>query len=224
MEKSNIDRLQQVVDGLQDLGDKVVFVGGTTVRLYASDTAAVELRATMDVDCVVELFSYSEYEAFGELLRQRRFYNDISSNAPICRWVYQDVIVDIMPDDENILGFSNQWYKPGFDNREKYELPSGKIIYILPVTYFVATKLDAVVGRGGNDLRISHDFEDLIYVLNYCPEFKMRLRDAEENIKEHIKCHFQMLLNRINIREEIECVLPIGEEERVDYIIEILKL
>jgi hypothetical protein len=33
-----------------------------------------------------------------------------------------------------------------------------------------------------------------------------------------------MLLNRVNIREEIECVLPIGEEERVDYIIEILKL
>ena len=94
----------------------------------------------------------------------------------------------------------------------------------MPVIYFVATKLDAIVGRGGNDLRISHDFEDLIYVLNYCPEFKMRLRDAEENIKEHIKCHFQMLLNRVNIREEIECVLPIGEEERVDYIIEILKL
>ena len=224
MEKSNIDRLQHIADGLQDLGDKVVFVGGSTVGLYASDTAAVVPRATLDVDCVVELFSYSEYEAFCELLRQRRFHNDMSSGAPICRWVYQDVVVDIMPNDEKILGFSNQWYKPGFNNRECYELPSGKTIYILPVTYYVATKLDAIVGRGGSDLRISHDFEDLIYVLNYCPEFRLRLQSADEHVKKHIIRHFQMLLNRSNIREEIECVLPWGEEERVDYIIEIMKL
>lgn len=30
------------------------------------------------------------------------------------------------------------------------------------------------------------------------------------------------LLKRNNILEEIECVLPIGEEERVEYILEVL--
>lgn len=30
--------------------------------------------------------------------------------TPICRWTYDDEIVDIMPDDPSILGFSNRWY------------------------------------------------------------------------------------------------------------------
>lgn len=224
MEISNIERLQNIADGLQDLNDQVVFVGGSTVGLYASDPTAVEPRATLDVDCVVELYSYSEYEKFCELLRQRKFQNDISNGAPICRWIYKNNIVDIMPDDEKILGFSNQWYRPGINKKEKYCLPSGKTIYILPVTYYIATKLDAILGRGGNDLRTSHDFEDLIYVLNYCPEFKTRLTDTEKKVKEYITQQFNLLLKRSNIREEIECVLPIGEEERVNLIIEILKL
>ena len=31
------------------------------------------------------------------------------------------------------------------------------------------------------------------------------------------------MLKRTNIREEIECKLPYGEENRVDYIIELIK-
>ena len=41
MEISNIERLQNIADGLQDLNDQVVFVGGSTVGLYASDPTAV---------------------------------------------------------------------------------------------------------------------------------------------------------------------------------------
>ncbi|WP_156785488.1 MULTISPECIES: hypothetical protein [Cyanophyceae] len=34
-------------------------------------------------------------------------------DAPLCRWLYQDLIVDIMPCDAKILGFSNRWYQAG---------------------------------------------------------------------------------------------------------------
>ncbi len=223
MEKTNIDRLQAIADGLQDLSDKVVFVGGSACGLYATDTAAQESRPTMDVDCVVELYSYSEYNHFNEQLRLRHFQNDMQPGSPICRWIYKDEVVDIMPDDEKILGFSNQWYRPGFKNKETYILPSGKTIYILPVTYYVATKMDAVLSRGGHDLRLSHDFEDVIYVLNYCPEFRERMMHEDEPLQSFLREQFAALLERPNIHEEIECALPLGEEDRVELIIEILK-
>jgi len=225
MIKTNIEHLQSVAEGMAELNDKIVFVGGITVGLYATDSAAVDPRPTNDVDCVVEMYSYKEYNEFCELLRQRHFKNDTQQGAPICRWVYKDEVVDIMPDDEAVLGFTNRWYKPGFNNREEYHLPSGKVIFILPVTFFVATKLEAVTSRGGNDLRISHDFEDLIYVLNYCPEFKERYKsETDENLKSYIAERFLELLKRPNINEEIECALPIGESDRVSIISDILKL
>ncbi|MCQ2335400.1 MAG: hypothetical protein MJZ89_06145 [Paludibacteraceae bacterium] len=222
-EKSSIERLQNVADGLSDLNEKVVYVGGAACGLYDTDTAAHDASPTMYVDCVDELFSYNEYNEFNEELYKRHFRNDIEQGAPICRWIYKDNIVDIMPDDEEILGFSNRWYRPGFKSREPYTLPSGKTIYILPVTYYVATKLDAILSRGGHDLRTSHDFEDLIYVLNYCPEFVERYHNEEETLRTFLHKEFAALLQRQNIQEEIECALPLGEEERVDMIIRILQ-
>src|SRR4028119_950961 len=33
--------------------------------------------------------------------------------APLCRWQYEGISIDVMPCDESVLGFSNRWYKPG---------------------------------------------------------------------------------------------------------------
>lgn len=73
MEKSNIERLQHVAEGLDDLNDKVTFVGGSVTQLYATDSAATEPRPTMDVDCVVEYFSFKEKIEFEEMLRKKTF-------------------------------------------------------------------------------------------------------------------------------------------------------
>ncbi|MCQ2351650.1 MAG: hypothetical protein MJ003_06750 [Paludibacteraceae bacterium] len=225
MKKTNIEHLQTVAEGMGDLNEQIVYIGGSTVGLYATDPAKTDPRPTNDVDCVVELYSFIEYNKFCELLKNKHFSNDTTQDAPICRWIYKDEIVDVIPDDESILGFTNRWYKPGFNNKEKYTLPSGRTIRILPVTFFVATKLEAMRSRGGNDLRISHDFEDLIYVLNYCPEFNDRWEcESDISLKQYIKEQFSILLERPNIREEIECALPLGEDERVEFIIKALSL
>lgn len=224
MERTSIDRIQNIAEGLANLNERVVFVGGAVCGLYATDAAAQDARPTNDVDCVVEVMSYYEHTLFEEQLRKQHFKNDIHPSAPICRWIYKDDVVDIMPNDEQILGFSNRWYRPGFKNKEPYQLPSGKTIYILPVTYYIATKLDAILSRGGNDLRTSHDFEDVIYILNYCPEFKERYFHEEPILQQFLKEQFNLLLERDNIREEIECALPYGEADRVDLILEMLAL
>lgn len=56
------------------------------------------------------------------------------------------------------------------------------------VTYYVATKFEALAGRGGDDLRTSHDFEDIIYILNSCPDFIEHLKnETDEALKQYLK-------------------------------------
>lgn len=224
MEKSNIERLQHVAEGLDDLNEKVTYVGGSVTQLYATDSAATEPRPTMDVDCVVEYFSFKEKIEFEEMLRKKHFEEDKEEGTVICRWLYKGEEIDIMPTDEKYLGFTNRWYKPGIKSREPFSLSNGRIIYIMSALYFVASKLEAITSRGGEDLRGSKDFEDVVYILNYCPDFTERFK-KEENVelKSFISQTFATLSSRANIIEEIECAMPYGEDDRSDIILDILK-
>lgn len=218
MLKNNNERLQEIADAMDDLNDRIVYVGGTMAGLYATDPAASEPRTTTDVDCVVNSLSYSDHAAFEELLRAKHFQNDQSPDAPLCRWIYNGEKVDVVSVEEESLSFGNRWYKPGFENREQYRLPSGRNIYRLSVAYYVATKLEALLSRGGKDWRGAKDFEDTIYVLNYCPEFVEEFRKADSNVKKYLTEQFSSILKRQNIIEEIECA--IDEIDRTDYVIE----
>ena len=219
MEKSNRLRLELIARALGELRTQVVFVGGSVAQLYADDSASAEPRPTMDVDIIVDLSSYSDYNKFCEELRSKRFSNDISAGAPICRWTFESEILDVMPTEDTIIGESNRWYKSGFQHRKVYEISQGLIIQILPAPFYLATKLEAIKNRGGADLRVSHDFEDLIYVLNYCQGIVEQVEQSDENLKEYFGQEFALLLSRSNIREEISCMLPYGEERRCDNII-----
>lgn len=219
----NLNRLQNVANGLGDLNASVVYVGGAVAELYVDDPASTDIRPTKDVDCVIELASYRNYGELEELLRRKGFKNDQTSNAPICRWIYKGETVDIMPDDEDIIGFSNIWYHSAMINKEPRTLPDGGIIYVFPVAYYVATKFEAVAGRAGNDLRTSHDFEDIVYILNGCLEFvELCYNEKEYNLKQYLKDKMAQLIVRPNIMEEIECALPFGEYERSEYIYELM--
>jgi len=57
MPSTNIIMLQIVADGLEELKEEVVFVGGAVAELYADYPASSEIRPTLDVDCVIELSS-----------------------------------------------------------------------------------------------------------------------------------------------------------------------
>lgn len=53
MLSDNIDMLQTVADGLEELKDEIVFVGGAVAELYADDPASSDIRPTQDVDCTI---------------------------------------------------------------------------------------------------------------------------------------------------------------------------
>lgn len=210
MPSTNINMLQTVANGLGELKNDMVFVGGAVAELYANDPAASDIRPTLDVDCVIGLSTRLEFYRLEENLRARGFANDTSSGAPICRWIYKDIKVDVMPTDENILGFSNKWYVEGIENEIQKILPDGTEIFVFPPEYYVATKLEAHKGRGGNDLRQSHDFEDIIYILDNCPDLLENIVTANSTVKAYLKEEFQNLLENKGLIEGIESALSYG--------------
>ena len=117
MPNKNIDMLQIVATGLGELKEVLVFVGGAVAELYADDPASSDIRPTQDVDCVIELSSRMEHARLEKNLRSKKFAHDTSKGAPICRWIYQGIKVDVMTTDESIFGFKNLWYPGGVENK-----------------------------------------------------------------------------------------------------------
>lgn len=121
----NLDMLAAVAKGLKGLKERVAFIGGATIDLYV-ESSAPEGRATDDVDCVVELASRMKYYALEEELRGLGFQHPMVERAPICRWVYAGIPVDVMPTEGDVLGFKNRWYADGVVNARTAKLPDGR--------------------------------------------------------------------------------------------------
>lgn len=99
----NIRMIEVVAQGLGELRDSVVFIGGATTALYIDDPNSPEPTPSDDVDLVVEVASSYEYGEFEKALRSKGFKDplpDPDVQHPICRKMYRDIQVDIMPNAE----------------------------------------------------------------------------------------------------------------------------
>jgi hypothetical protein len=162
----NIEMLIQVARGLGDLRPEVVFVGGAVVELFVTDPAAPRPRFTDDVDVVVEITTRAEWYRLGERLRSRGFREDRREGAPICRWMLGNLTVDVMPEMESILGFTNRWYAMAQEESDERELPGRVLVRIIRAPLFLATKVEAFGSRGGGDYAASQDIEDVVAVID----------------------------------------------------------
>src|SRR5688500_17790831 len=97
-----------VAQRLGDLRREVVFVGGAILGLLLDDVGAAGVRPTDDLDIIVDAGSRVAYDELSAKLRRLGFQPDMSEDAPLCRWQIDDVIVDVMPLSEDILGFTNR--------------------------------------------------------------------------------------------------------------------
>ena len=221
---SNIAMIEKIAGALGDLKEKMVFVGGSVAELYADFPEVSDIRPTTDVDCFLELHSYLSYSKLEEELRKLGFKEDTTQGALICRKIYQGIKVDFMPDDENVLGFSNRWYADGIKNKKESVLPNGISIYILSVEYYLATKFEALNSRGSTDIRGSHDWEDIVYIMNNCAELTNAIKQCGNiELVEYLQEQSCKLLKNNNIREIIYSSLPYNsEEENIDEILNIM--
>ncbi len=201
--EKNYSMLELALNLLGELADEVVFVGGATTCLYVDSTIADEIRPTEDVDCTIEISTRKAYDEFQKKLRAKGFTHDISKGAPICRFKYKDLLtLDVMPNDEKILGFTNSWYKEGIQNKESKKI-GNKIIHTFSLPYFLASKFEAFNGRGKNDPRMSWDLEDIILVIDGIKNFDSQIKTLEKNLKEFL---IQMSSKCINEKDLSEAI------------------
>ena len=189
----NLQLLVTVARLLEPLLDEIVFVGGSVTGLLITDEASVGIRPTTDVDVIAEVYSYVEYDALSGRLRELGLLEDNREGAPTCRWCHGDSTVDVMPVDEQVLGFANRWYQPAVDSAVRIDLAEFTLRHITPV-YFIATKLEAFHGRGDGDYLASHDLEDVVAVVDGREELVDEVLHAPQDVQGYIREEFAKLL------------------------------
>ncbi len=69
------------------------------------------------------------------------------------------------------------------------------MIQLLPLPYFITSKFAAHIGRGGKDPRTSHDFEDIMYVIDNRTDIVEQIDKSQDDVKPYLKEQFQLILN-----------------------------
>ena len=201
---SNVAMLEIVAEGLGKTLPDCVFIGGAITALYIDSEGAPTPRPTDDVDCILEIAGHNDYKELQEKLRKLGFAHDKRPKAPICRWLYKGLTVDVMPTDKKILGFTNRWYSEGIVNAITHVLPSGQRILILALPYFIGTKLEAYLSRGQEDPRTSSDIEDICYVIDGCKDPIKQINSASTELKKYLSTTLKKLSQDRDFNDAIE--------------------
>ncbi|GAB4054253.1 hypothetical protein [Spirosoma litoris] len=188
----NLDRLAAVATALGELNKDVVYVGGATVSLYVPVLQTAYTRPTDDVDVVVELATYGAYNHLYNLLTTKGFIQSHNDEV-ICRFRLQGFIVDIMSTQDIGMGSSNRWYQSGFTAAIWYDIKPNLAIRIFPPSYFLATKLEAFFSRGYQDPYASKDFEDIVFLIDYCPNLIESVNQSDDVLRQHLAVYAQRL-------------------------------
>lgn len=221
----NLAMVERIAEALGPLRDQVVFLGGSTTGLLITDPNAAAIRPTKDVDVIVEVTTHGTYYQVEAALRTRGFKNDTSEGAPMCRWLWDGLILDVMPTDPAILGFSNQWYPEAIRTSQEVILPSGLAIRLVAPAYFLGTKLEAFFGRGKGDYYGSHDLEDLLTVVDGRPGIEREVENATTELKAYLNEKLGPLLADAQFSYALEGHLPgdPGSQARVPILLRRLK-
>jgi len=213
---ANLAMLSIIADRLGELREKMVFLGGCTTGLLVTDPAAPDVRSTIDVDMIVEAAAILDFHTIEAKMRDRGFQPDIESGIR-CRWRSGDIIVDLMPDDESILGFSNRWYSDAIRHAVDDHLSDGITIRRVTAPYFIATKIEAFNGRGKGDFMVSHDFEDIVTVIDGREELNAEIAASENSVCQFIEHTFAQWMENPDLYIALAAQLPPDPDSQKRY-------
>ena len=193
----NTDYQSQIIEkiaiALDELNEKVAFVGGAVVSLYANDLAADDVRPTKDIDISLSVATLGELETIRQNLIYKGFVQK-SDDTIICRFWFEDIIVDVMNTKSIGWAPANPWFSGGFLHKQEIKV-EGKNIQIMPLSYFLASKFAAYNNRGKNAPRTSHDFEDIVYILDNRIDIVQQLINSPNDVKFLLKKEFMAILS-----------------------------
>lgn len=192
----------------EKLREDLVFVGGAVAGLLITDPALPAIRPTEDVDLIVEALTLADYHRVEQALAKQGFAHDMSAEAPVCRWRVDKVAVDVMPTLEQILGFSNRWYRLALETAVPVALPSGVLIRLVEAPVFLGTKLEAFAGRGNNDYLFSHDLGDLLSIVDGRDTLVAECRQSDPALQAYLRDRVARLLATPAFLEALPGHLP----------------
>jgi hypothetical protein len=181
--QATIAQIKLAAFHIGDFRTKVLFVGGTVPALLLTDPAAPDVRPTEDVDVIIQVSSRDELAGIENQLDKAGFKPALDEDNPvICRWKKDALVLDIMPADPVVFGFSNRWYEYAFDNPSEFDLGDGIIVRAINPPLFLCTKIDAHNRRGKDDYAMSKDIEDVIRLIDGRQELLEEIRLADKVI------------------------------------------
>lgn len=219
-----IASLKSLVKELREMDVDYAFTGGSIVGLLLDSPELVPMRPTDDVDIIVEVLSWKNYSNFEDRLRARGFTNDIEQGAPLCRWKFNTLIVDVMPVGASFLGLNTMWFDHALENANDLEV-DGESIRVVSSASFVATKLAAFNDRGKGDYLGSRDLEDIIAVVDGKGLLLQEIMAAGKSLQAYVAVEIAKLLGEKRFVEALPAHLPpdAGSQARLTMLIDKLK-
>ncbi|TLF44817.1 nucleotidyl transferase AbiEii/AbiGii toxin family protein [Maribacter aurantiacus] len=214
----NREATKKVALALGDLNERVVYVGGAVVSLYIDDTAAEDIRVTKDIDLTFQIASFAKLEELREDLVAKGFSQN-ADDTVTCRFRFEDLIVDVMTTEAVGWAPSNPWFEKGFNKAITRDLED-IIIKVLPLPYFLATKMEAFMDRGIQDVYASHDLEDIVYLFNYTTDIDAQVLASDPELKAYLAEKLVLLTDNRTIISAIRGSLYY---EQADERLEIIK-
>ncbi len=211
-----VESMRIVAKRLTPLNVPFVFVGGAVMALLVDQPELTEFRPTKDVDVVVEVATYQEFSALEERLRRAGFRHDTSGGAPICRWIIEGCLVDVMPMASVPIGMNSKWFPEALQLAQTADLGENCTAKIVSPPLFLATKLEAFNDRGKEDFYGSHDLEDIITLVDGRTRIAGEVGSAPEAVREFVKHSFANLLKNPSFVDAVPAHLPriMGARER----------
>ncbi len=195
----NRNMFAAVVNEMGDLRDEVVFVGGVVAGLLITSPATDPIRETDDVDCVVEIGASSlNYRTIETRLGTLGWHPGSMTNPddPLCRFRKGLLILDVMPTQEEVLGFAGRWLKEAIEHPIS-ETVGDRVVQIVSAPYFLGLKIEAFINRGNGDYYASHDLEDFVAVIEGRPTIVDEVQNAATELQKYLAENLNEMWSRL---------------------------
>lgn len=183
----SVDRIVAVVRELGALANDVVFIGGAIAPLLHTSSPLPHPRPTKDVDGVLASRRYVDAGRLHRSLRALGFSHDVSHKGHMHRWISPSgVIFDLVPAGDHAGGSGSTWDAEAIASAVETTV-DGATFRHASAPAFMAMKLAALHDRGADDLRGSHDLEDILALIASRETIVGDVKDASSAIRARLR-------------------------------------
>jgi predicted nucleotidyltransferase len=212
------DNLLRVARALASIREqRFVFAGASILPLLLDDPAAPPARFTVDVDAVVDVLTYHQWERLQSRLRDCGVV--VRADATVgkgrtCLFHLDQIEVDIIPVRMEVLMRPSRMLELGFQFAEPQQLTDDLEILALSAPGLLAAKLEAFADRGLRDIQLSKDLEDIVALIDRRLDLGHEVASAPDEMRRFIVSAMRRLLGDGRVLDVISDLLRDRERER----------